>query len=439
MSPLLAIVAFQATAFDPVKDPAFAKPLTLKLSMTPLRTVVSTLAKETGQPLDSAGLIADWKATVLVKGLPAGRTMEALADALGLVWKKEGSRIMLSRPEGQAAEESAYLRAEAEVGARGGPNTQTMVLNEGGTTFAEERPGRRIRPARGGGNTPMVRFSPDLMAMEGMGMPPPSRLNPILPTGSTPFVKAIVGWPSLPKEALPEWVKPIPAPVIKAAPMRESQFSLADLLLAWHEASGLPVVADAFRIPMKNPVLSPGTALESIQALASANTITLKVSDGVARLRHPGFWRLRLQEIPEHTWNIIERSTPTIDTLASFASALKPAQAASFRSAESPISKVNTRALEDAYPALVLWTALPLPAKRSILAGSPVALAAVRNVTNTYVFALREAPFYDAGNPSRLLSMEATELGIFGRPATRALELRLASENGPGVTYTIAY
>jgi hypothetical protein len=162
------------------------------------------------------------------------------------------------------------------------------------------------------------------------------------------------------------------------------------------------------------------------------------MKSGVARLRHPAFWRLRQQEISETTWASIERGKPSIDTLAAFASRLTAPQAASFRSLESPLSKVKTLALREAYPALLLWNVLPSPARRTLLAGTPVGLSAVQNAVNAYRYALREAPYYRAGDPTQALATEPARLGIFGSVTPSSVELRLSGEQGGGVAYGIA-
>lgn len=445
MSPLLALVAFQAATVDPAKDPALAKPITVHLALTPLRAVVAAMAKESGQPLDASGVVADWKATVLVKALPAGRTMEALADTLGLVWKLDNGTYRLSRPDGGAAAETAYLQTERAERQKASPlvtGPVTMPGLVGDTRPARPgRPGRPGRPDRmaGGGaaREPYVRFDPNLLAVESPETPPPTRLDPAVPTGESPFAKAAAAWPSLPKELAAEWNKPISTPQLPKSPWEGGLFSLGDLLTAWHDASGLPVVADAFRVPARSRAMSPAGAFEVLQAIAGAEGASMKLADGVARLRHPGFWRLREQEIGESAWGAIERGTPTVDALAAFASRLTPAQAASFRSLEAPLSKVRTDALRESYPALTLWSALPAPARRALLAGTPVGLATVQNATNAYLFALREAPYYKAGDPFDVLALDPRVIGIFAKPATNSMEIRLAGEQGNGVSYMI--
>jgi hypothetical protein len=450
MSPLLALVAFQSAVIDPAVDPALAKKITLRLPFATLREVTAGLAKASGQPIDASGVVTDWKATVLVKDLSAGRTMEALADSLGLVWKKDGEYYRLSRPDGSAAAETAYLQAEAKAAVSQVPvmNLQTGQAPVISGVIQRQRP-----PIRGGSGRPLPpavtydpaagaarvysRFDPNILGTETSGGPAPSRLGTFVVPGDLAFSKTVVGWASMPSEIAPEWETPIAGIELPTSPWESGAYSLGDLLAAWHDATGLPVVADAFRVPMKSRSLAPGTALASLQGLAGAESVTLRLKDGVARLRHPGFWRLRKQEIPEATWASIERGKPNVDALAAFAARLTAPQAASFRSLEPPLSKIKTIALRDSYPALLLWNALPSPAKRALLSGSPVALSAVQGASNAYGYALREAPYYRAGDPTPLLAMEPRLLGIFGSATPTAVELRLSGERGGGVTYGI--
>ena len=447
MTPLLALLAFQDAAFDPLKDPALEKPITVHLALSPLRTVVAAIAKESGQALDVSGSVLDFKATVLVKALPAGRTMEALADTLGLVWKKDASAYRLSRPEGSVSAEAAYLKAERAD--RQGETT-AMISGPAVAPGTIVRPNRRrpgggrqrdpgLTMAEGATKVPYVRFDPNLLAIEGSESPPPTRLEPSVPSGELPFAKAAAAWPSLPKEFdSAGWEAPI-APRLAPSPWEGKVYALSDLLTAWHDATGLPVVADAFRIPAKTRAFNPGSAFGVLQSLAAAEGAPLRLAGGVARLRHPAFWRLRAQEITEATWATFERGSPTIFDYAAFASKLTPAQAASFRSLEAPLSraKYRTDAFRDSYPALLLWSRLPRPATTALLNGQAVALRQAPGALSAYRFALQEAPYYKAGDPVDVLKLDPNLLGMFGRVSADALDLRLAGERGDGVSYRI--
>ncbi len=443
MSPLLAILAFQTATVDPAADPLFAKPITLRMPMATVREVVAALTKATGQPVDASGTVTDWKATVLVKDLPAGRVMEAVADALGLVWKKDGSYFRLSRADGAVGAETTYLQSEAKLVA-------TNPVTTAGSGFGQQSlprrgPGRRVFPgaATGGvGSQPNVvatRFDPYLLATETANGQPPSRLTVAEPLGDSDYAKAIRTWPSVPAEPDPLWSRPIPPsmPIAKST-WENGSYTLSDVLAAWYDVNHLPVVADAFRISMRGNMISTGPAFSVLQAYAGSENLGFKFANGVARLRHPAFWRLRTQEIPESVWNTIERGTPNIDGLAAFAARLTAAQAAAFRSMEAPLSHVTTQSLREAYPALLLWNGLPNQAKKALYAGTPVGLSAVSGVANTYAFALREAPYYSAGNPARVLATNPAQLGIFGSATNKSFEMRLSSEKMDGVSYVIS-
>lgn len=451
MSPLLALVAFQAAVIDTSAEQALAKKITLRMPFATVREITAGLAKATGQPIDASGVVTEWKGTVLVKDVPAGRTMEAFADALGLVWKKDGDYYRLSRPEGAAAAETAYLQAEAKLATSEGPVTPAQteqpaaVRGYGLPRRTVVRPGSGRRPVPGSRPNEAVvgmprvysRFDPNLLATEIAGSPGPSRLSTFGVSGELALAKSMAGWASLPTELSEEWSKPISGGDPVSSPWASGAYSLGELLAVWHDASGLPVVADAFRLPMKSRSLPPGTALATLQSLAGAESVALKLKDGVARLRHPAFWRLRQQEISETAWSSIERGKPTVDSLAAFASRLTAAQAASFRSLEPPLSRVRTIAIREAYPALLLWNVLPNQARRALLAGTPVGLSAIQNAANAYGYALREAPYYRAGDPTPLLTTAPAKLGIFGSASATAVELRLATERGGGVSYAI--
>jgi hypothetical protein len=447
MGPLLALLALQSAAIDPSADPALAKPVTVHLTLVSLRDAVGVLAKQTGQSLGVVGTVAELKATILVKGLPAGRTMEALADTMGLVWQKEGTYYRLSPDAGELSATTAYLQAEEKL-AELGPNEGTNLVESNGQSNPVRTPGRRfpngvrrnVAPPNNGG-TPSgagSRFDPYLLAIEAPNGQPPSRLGFREPVGDSAFAKAVRAWPSVPTQVDPLWTQPSPSGLPPKSSWENGTFTLSDLLASWHDATGLPVVADAFRISMRTRMIPAGTGLASLQALAAAEGLGLKLSDGVVRLRHPAFWRLRRQEIPETTWRALEHGVPSLDNFAAFASGLTAPQAAAFRSEEAPLSHIKTAAIREAYPALLLWNALPDAARAALYAGSPVALSAVSNATNAYAFALREAPYYNAGNPSQALATNPNLLGIFGRSTPKSMELRLSTRRAQGITYQIS-
>ena len=440
MVPTFALLMLQAASVDPAKDPDLAKPITVQIALRPLREVVRTLTKEAGQPIAVASPVADLKATVLVKGLPAGRTMEALADTLGLAWRKESEGYRLFRPAEETKAIAAYLVEERAA---------RMALMKGGleaaeaaaTPVADAADGGRGRPMRGPGRRAArsnARFDPSILAVESSKTDPPSRLDPATPTGDGPFAKANADWPKIDPALGPAWKAALRPVAIAKSTWENGTYTLADLLVAWHAATGLPVVADAFRVPMKASGPVPGWALESLQNLAAGDRLSLRVADGVARLRHPAYWRLREQEAPEDQWAALERSgKPTIGDFATFASGLTAPQAAAFRSLEAPLSHVPTEAVRQAYPALRLWATLPGAVQSALLAGRAVPLSAVGG-TDAYLFALNEAPFYRAGDPSSALATNAARLGLFATGSPEAVTLRLGPERGGGVEYVMA-
>lgn len=445
MTPLLALVAFQAAIVDPTKEAALAKPISIKLAMTPLRDVTKEMTKAAGVPIDVAGVLADWKATVLVKDLPASRTMEALADTLGLVWRLDGGVYRLSRPDGAAAAETSYL-AEERKKAEESPNVGLITEQVGSPATANVR--RAVRNSRrrmipptsndGSGKT-YSRFDPNLLAVETSNGQPPSRLEPTNVSGTSAFAKAVAAWPSVPEKVDEAWSRAVPMGNPGSSTWEGGEFALSDLLLAFHNASGLPVVADAFRVPVQERVMPQGSGLSSLQQLAANDQLFLKLSDGVARLRHPAFWRLREQEISEAAWKNVERKNVTLEAVAQFAGRLSAAQAATFRSQEPPLSHNSTSALRDAYPALLLWNVLTPAARNAAYKGQPVPISAVPGALNAFNYALREAPYFKAGDPAPILELPPNRLGLFGTPTDKSIDLRLGNPEGQGVSYLMTY
>lgn len=450
MTPLLALLALQSAAYDPANDPAFAKPITLHYAMMPLRAVVKAIAQETGQALNVSGSVADLKVTALVKGLPAGRAMEAIADTMNLEWKRDAEGPMLSRPEGQLAQETAYLKEERTAVqsrtpqmALGPAATVTNVMTVQGARTSRpirRQPGMRDVPVAARPGAISIRFDPTLLAYESSQGQFPSRLNPAAPSGDSAWAKAVLGWPSMPDQVDPAWAAPAAAAPLGKSTWESGAYALSDFLVALHDGTGLPIVADAFRVPMKSVALPPGTALAALQGLATSEGLSLKLSNGVARLRHPAFWRLREQEVPESQWTQLERNkTATLQALVTFAQGLKPAQVAAFRSQEAPLSHVPTVAVREAYPALILWNTLPNAARTALASGQAIALSQVPGASNAFGYALREAPFYRAGDPNSTLTADPRQVGLFGSPSNGSFDLRLGVEHGGGVHYTLPY
>ena len=437
MTPLLALALLQGPPADYAKDPAYAKPITVEMAMAPLDRLVDAMAKASGLPLAYSGTLRDLKATVLVKDLPAARAMEALGDALGLVWRPDGAQLRLVRPDGQSAQEAAY-RKEEIASAQQGATTEIAEAAVPEAYTPGGVPIRRRRGPRPGTGKAAPRFDPDLLGLEVPDGTPPSRLVPPGTTGKSAFAKAVGAWSGVQADLPEAWSRAI-APAYPKSAWLGGRLTLADLLVAWHAASGLPVVADAFRVPAKGTGVPPASALAALQAVAAGEGASLRVAGGVARVRHPAFWRLREQEISESDWNAIERGSAGLDGLVAFAGRLKPAQAASFLSLEPPVSKVDTRAFREAYPALLLWSALPGAARSALLAGRPVGLAQVSGAADAYAFALREAPYYGMGDPSAVLAMDPAKVGIFGSPGANSISIRLAGERGEGVGYTLPF
>ena len=73
----------------------------------------------------------------------------------------------------------------------------------------------------------------------------------------------------------------------------------------------------------------------------------------------------------------------------------------------------------------------------ALLNNQAVALRQAPGALNTYRYALQEAPYYKAGDPSDVLKLDPNLMGIFGRTSADAVDLRLAGEKGDGVSYRI--
>lgn len=183
------------------------------------------------------------------------------------------------------------------------------------------------------------------------------------PPATSAFGKEVLAWDQ-PVPTDGDWAKTPLGGSIGSAVSATARAALGDMLFQTFEQTGAPVVADAFRAPMLVSNLSRGSSTLGswFSALKTDDHVFTRFENGIALVRHGGFWRLRKFETPEETLAPLEvkadKGTPTLDDYAAFVAKLTPEQAKPFCIPGGTVTMFSTRPIEMAYPALVFYGSL---------------------------------------------------------------------------------
>ncbi len=172
------------------------------------------------------------------------------------------------------------------------------------------------------------------------------------------------------------------------SPYASGQVSLSEHLEWLHNATGLPIIAEAFRKPVE-----PRYPLQGAQTLKiwlksftepSINTFGgyARIENGWVLIRPKAFWRTRVTEIPERVLLPLEAKTDTktaltVDDYAGLANHLTPAQQSLFMGIDRYYQvtvKFDTVPLSEALLGLRVWATLD-PAQKQAAKGETGVLA----------------------------------------------------------------
>ncbi len=153
--------------------------------------------------------------------------------------------------------------------------------------------------------------------------------------------------------------------------------SSADQLEWLHDATGVPIVAMACRIPNRRSALTfDGTVAQYIKAWRGDGAF--RIEDGFLMHRPEAFWYVRRHEIPETILRELEaKPAPTIDDYADFVSQVTDRQAATASETSSYLLRVSPYPLADGVTALRLWGSLSKPQRQILRGGAPIPHAAL--------------------------------------------------------------
>lgn len=201
---------------------------------------------------------------------------------------------------------------------------------------------------------------------------------------------------------------------LENSPWFDGRWGTGDWLRALHAVSGVDVVAQSLRVPMRqgaNPETTVGGWLEIFEQQSGA---AVRLEEGALLMRPGMAWKLEGQEISEATWDRLERTAkPGFDpdglTYASFAGSLTPDERAFFESERPMLSRVSVDPLTHAMPALQVLSALSAGQKSQ---------AAER----------RAIPLQEISDPGKALFQSALRTGML---RSGALESYLAAAVSP--------
>lgn len=173
-----------------------------------------------------------------------------------------------------------------------------------------------------------------------------------------------------------EWVKgrdeavmsaPLSKPAEPPAIPAINAISQSDLLRWIHLKTGVPIVADAFRVAVNYPDYpQSGTIDAALKALTPQYYAPMmppvphyRSNKGWLMLRHRRYWRRLDAELPERVLRPLEaKAMPTIDDYANLAASMTPVQLANAKRPEDFLVAFPTYAFKD-IDALRLWASLP--------------------------------------------------------------------------------
>lgn len=219
--------------------------------------------------------------------------------------------------------------------------------------------------------TGKLQMSP--IGLQSSGATLPGLISHPYPEGSLaslPYGKDVLAWVRT-QDPAPIFQKNISGQM-PAATYFGGKRSMSEALAWLHESTGVPIVADEFRVPVRIQGQS-GTVASWAGAFAQANGAFLRLDGGYLMMRHGGFWRLRTIETPEDAFAKLEgKSNPLLDDYAAFAADLKPEQARPFRFLNGVLTKFDPAPLQVGMPGLRFYASLGAGERRAALSGQPI-------------------------------------------------------------------
>ncbi len=218
-----------------------------------------------------------------------------------------------------------------------------------------------------------------------------------------PFGKAVLAWDQ-PVPTGGGWENVLTVPATAVSPYYSKRVSISDLYEMAFDATGVPIIADAFRVPApgRAPTRLGSSYINWLAQMKQECHVFTRFDDGIVMSRHGGFWRLRKFETPESAFQPLEKKSEkselSIADYASFVAKLTPPQARVLELKEEVLAQFPTQLFERSMPALQFYSTLR---GREI----PTAMADGINVTNMdanqrqlFSNAVVQAPFFGSAS-----------------------------------------
>jgi hypothetical protein len=159
--------------------------------------------------------------------------------------------------------------------------------------------------------------------------------------------------------------------------------SSSDQLEWLHDATGVPIVAMACRVPNRRSSLAfDGTVADYVKAWRGSGTF--RMDDGFLMHRPEAFWFIRRREIPEAILRPLEaKPAPTVDDYADFVSRISDRQAQMAGNLMNYLLRVSPYPMSDGTTALRLWGTLSKPQRAILRGGAPIPFEALGGPART--------------------------------------------------------
>ena len=223
------------------------------------------------------------------------------------------------------------------------------------------------------GATTLIQYDPVLYqvnvwqggAVRHFSIRPRHLVSQFVPTGklaSLPFGKAVLAWDQ-PVPTNGDLTKVSLAAANPDFGNAGRRFSVSDLLEDAFDATGVPIVADAFRV--SSGLTTPEHGAEAftgwLENLKQKAHVSTRFEDGIVIVRHGGFWRLRAFEVPEENLVPLDRMPEnglTLSDYASLVAKLTVEQATALALPGEAVTKFDTRPIEQGLPALRFFASI---------------------------------------------------------------------------------
>lgn len=472
---------------DLAQDDRLSKPITVAAKMRPVGEVVSDLAKQAGVALDTGTNIRDLKCNAFAKDLPARLAMQAVAEALDLQWSQDGSGYRLRLDTDTAQAMRIQLRDEAKSRRKAAEGELAKLAEVAIKSYEQAR---QSDPSLTADRYFLGLTARNLNAAQKEGLWSGSTIRAMMPHAAdgaeVKVLRAILQYnpvsgqlrtigssPSAlrsflidPKASVSgayadrasKWASVENSPELDARvgpinPLGDGwsngQISTSDALAAFHQASGTPVFSDAFRVAIHQKT-GGSTALGWLKQFAAGEGAYLRVANGVAMLRHGGYWRLREWEPIESDFAALERKPVTLEAYASFAAKLTSTQGLAMQAMDGFLVRVSRQPFERALPALRFYASLgsnqalakaqrPIPYAQLGASQRDLFLAALAGELEggLPVGQLGSIlPDRDANSLAFLLSPSEV-VGVVGRELQPGVRLQFGTSERDGITFQV--